>query len=106
MPEEDSAVRRLASSAPDGVGAPSANSFCTCKNGLFGRADRRKKDAQYSTLAFSCAEKNFIVYFGAALLIKLAHNNKPLEGIQMKWETPAYNDMRFGFEVTMYIYNR
>ncbi|ANE57562.1 pyrroloquinoline quinone precursor peptide PqqA [Methylomonas sp. MED-D] len=24
----------------------------------------------------------------------------------MKWETPAYNDMRFGFEVTMYIYNR
>jgi len=39
-------------------------------------------------------------------LIKLAHNNKPLEGIQMKWETPAYNDMRFGFEVTMYIYNR
>lgn len=26
--------------------------------------------------------------------------------LQMKWETPAYNDMRFGFEVTMYIYNR
>ncbi|HIF54847.1 MAG: pyrroloquinoline quinone precursor peptide PqqA [Methylococcales bacterium] len=24
----------------------------------------------------------------------------------MKWETPAYNDLRFGFEVTMYIYNR
>ncbi|MGY6275922.1 pyrroloquinoline quinone precursor peptide PqqA [Methylomonas sp. MgM2] len=24
----------------------------------------------------------------------------------MKWETPAFNDMRFGFEVTMYIYNR
>jgi len=24
----------------------------------------------------------------------------------MKWETPCYNDMRFGFEVTMYIYNR
>jgi pyrroloquinoline quinone biosynthesis protein A len=31
---------------------------------------------------------------------------KPLEGNSMKWETPAYNDMRFGFEVTMYIYNR
>jgi len=50
--------------------------------------------------------KNFVVYFGAAFLIKLAHNNTPLEGIHMKWETPAYNDMRFGFEVTMYIYNR
>ncbi len=24
----------------------------------------------------------------------------------MKWETPAYTDLRFGFEVTMYIYNR
>ena len=41
-----------------------------------------------------------------AFLIKLAEKQKPLEGITMKWETPAYNDMRFGFEVTMYIYNR
>ncbi|MDO9212518.1 MAG: pyrroloquinoline quinone precursor peptide PqqA [Methylococcales bacterium] len=24
----------------------------------------------------------------------------------MKWETPNYTDLRFGFEVTMYIYNR
>lgn len=24
----------------------------------------------------------------------------------MKWETPSYNDVRFGFEVTMYINNR
>ncbi|MGR9051620.1 MAG: pyrroloquinoline quinone precursor peptide PqqA [Gammaproteobacteria bacterium] len=24
----------------------------------------------------------------------------------MKWETPSYKDLRFGFEVTMYIYNR
>ncbi|ATI04187.1 MAG: pyrroloquinoline quinone precursor peptide PqqA [Cycloclasticus sp.] len=24
----------------------------------------------------------------------------------MKWETPTYKDLRFGFEVTMYIYNR
>ncbi|MCC7411711.1 MAG: pyrroloquinoline quinone precursor peptide PqqA [Gammaproteobacteria bacterium] len=24
----------------------------------------------------------------------------------MKWETPAYDDIRYGFEVTMYIYNR
>ncbi|MDP7537226.1 MAG: pyrroloquinoline quinone precursor peptide PqqA [Methylococcales bacterium] len=24
----------------------------------------------------------------------------------MKWETPSYTDLRFGFEVTMYISNR
>ncbi|MCI0399817.1 MAG: pyrroloquinoline quinone precursor peptide PqqA [Gammaproteobacteria bacterium] len=24
----------------------------------------------------------------------------------MKWETPDYSDIRFGFEVTMYINNR
>ena len=24
----------------------------------------------------------------------------------MKWEKPNYNDLRFGFEVTLYIYNR
>ena len=24
----------------------------------------------------------------------------------MKWEKPEYTDLRFGFEVTMYIYNR
>ncbi|MCX8048199.1 MAG: pyrroloquinoline quinone precursor peptide PqqA [Methylohalobius sp.] len=24
----------------------------------------------------------------------------------MKWEKPSYKDLRFGFEVTMYIYNR
>ncbi|MFA6164763.1 MAG: pyrroloquinoline quinone precursor peptide PqqA [Methylobacter sp.] len=24
----------------------------------------------------------------------------------MKWEKPSYNELRFGFEVTMYIYNR
>jgi len=24
----------------------------------------------------------------------------------MKWQTPEYSDMRFGFEVTMYINNK
>ncbi|MGB1800418.1 MAG: pyrroloquinoline quinone precursor peptide PqqA [Gammaproteobacteria bacterium] len=24
----------------------------------------------------------------------------------MKWSTPEYNDIRFGFEVTMYINNK
>jgi pyrroloquinoline quinone biosynthesis protein A len=25
---------------------------------------------------------------------------------EMRWEKPSYTDLRFGFEVTMYIYNR
>jgi len=29
-----------------------------------------------------------------------------LEIAHMKWETPAFNDIRFGFEVTMYINNK
>jgi len=29
-----------------------------------------------------------------------------LEGNNMAWETPAFADVRFGFEVTMYISNR
>jgi len=28
------------------------------------------------------------------------------EAANMTWETPAYSDVRFGFEVTMYISNR
>jgi pyrroloquinoline quinone biosynthesis protein A len=31
---------------------------------------------------------------------------KTLEVKFMKWEKPSYTDLRFGFEVTMYIYNR
>lgn len=27
-------------------------------------------------------------------------------GSPMRWEKPSFNDMRFGFEVTMYICNR
>ena len=34
-----------------------------------------------------------------------AFNIKP-EIAHMKWETPAFNDIRFGFEVTMYINNK
>jgi pyrroloquinoline quinone biosynthesis protein A len=32
--------------------------------------------------------------------------NFAFEELFMKWETPSYTDLRFGFEVTMYIYNR
>ncbi|OGT33073.1 MAG: coenzyme PQQ precursor peptide PqqA [Gammaproteobacteria bacterium RBG_16_51_14] len=26
--------------------------------------------------------------------------------MKMKWQTPEYNELRFGFEVTMYINNK
>lgn len=38
-------------------------------------------------------------------MLKLLQN-KRLEVSDMRWEKPSYNDLRFGFEVTMYIYNR
>jgi len=36
----------------------------------------------------------------------LSSTNTTLEIVAMKWETPEYNDIRFGFEVTMYINNK
>lgn len=47
-----------------------------------------------------------IVY---AFLIKWLYYNYPtltLKRFAMKWENPSYTDLRFGFEVTMYILNR
>jgi pyrroloquinoline quinone biosynthesis protein A len=29
-----------------------------------------------------------------------------MEGLSMQWTTPSYSDMRFGFEITMYIATR
>jgi coenzyme PQQ precursor peptide PqqA len=29
-----------------------------------------------------------------------------IQGDSMKWSQPAFEDMRFGFEITMYISNR
>jgi coenzyme PQQ precursor peptide PqqA len=31
---------------------------------------------------------------------------QPDRRLKMKWETPSARDMRFGFEITMYIANR
>jgi pyrroloquinoline quinone biosynthesis protein A len=53
-----------------------------------------------------CVKKNFVVYLNSAYQQQANLKQKPLEGNAMKWETPAYTDLRFGFEVTMYIYNR
>jgi len=37
---------------------------------------------------------------------KLFTLNQQLEDTDMKWQTPEYSDIRFGFEVTMYINNK
>lgn len=29
-----------------------------------------------------------------------------MEISDMKWETPKYEDVRFGFEITLYVFNR
>ncbi len=43
-----------------------------------------------------CVENMLTVYFDQA----------EISFQRMRWEKPSYNDLRFGFEVTMYIYNR
>lgn len=35
-----------------------------------------------------------------------ATRKTPRRTVKMKWDKPAYQEMRFGFEVTMYILNR
>jgi pyrroloquinoline quinone biosynthesis protein A len=37
---------------------------------------------------------------------KLPFSNSTPRRNRMKWEKPAASDMRFGFEITMYIANR
>jgi pyrroloquinoline quinone biosynthesis protein A len=34
------------------------------------------------------------------------HRRFPNQETTMQWTTPAYTDLRFGFEITMYIANR
>ncbi|MGD9601496.1 MAG: pyrroloquinoline quinone precursor peptide PqqA [Gammaproteobacteria bacterium] len=43
----------------------------------------------------------------AAWVTRLKRANlQPFGRVNMAWETPSYSDVRFGFEVTMYINNR
>jgi len=41
-----------------------------------------------------------------SLIDQASTQHKNFWRFMMKWETPSYIDLRFGFEVTMYIYNR
>lgn len=34
------------------------------------------------------------------------HANPTSKETSMQWSAPAFNDLRFGFEITMYIANR
>ena len=67
--------------------------FCECTDGM----------------KIGMVSAQYPVYFiwntpGTAGIIKNSTN--VLRRTIMKWETPAYNDVRFGFEVTMYINNK
>jgi coenzyme PQQ precursor peptide PqqA len=37
---------------------------------------------------------------------QFAHLNHPYRRLTMQWTTPSFADLRFGFEITMYIANR
>jgi pyrroloquinoline quinone biosynthesis protein A len=60
-----------------------------------------------SSLNSVVAKNNRSSYTSGSFLdqASLIKNLKLLE-VAMKWETPSYTDLRFGFEVTMYIMNR
>lgn len=75
------------------------------KNIHFFARKTRLNDARYLNVWVVALKKTSS--YTSHSFVKLARTTiKPLEGNTMKWETPAYNDLRFGFEVTMYIYNR
>jgi coenzyme PQQ precursor peptide PqqA len=44
--------------------------------------------------------------YSTAFLTRLIHPHSVSKESVMQWTTPAYTDLRFGFEVTMYIANR
>ena len=45
-------------------------------------------------------------YTSTSFLARASVIQQKLLEVTMKWETPSYTDLRFGFEVTMYIMNR
>jgi len=44
--------------------------------------------------------------FGMSLYTIGRDQRRDFRRYTMKWQTPAASDMRFGFEITMYIANR
>jgi len=50
-------------------------------------------------------ERKFYVWHGIGITSNTDPTIKP-EDNPMQWQTPAFEDIRFGFEVTMYICNR
>jgi len=57
-------------------------------------------------MVFAYDDKCFI--FEVSRIIRVSNILKinKMRRIVMKWDTPEYNDIRFGFEVTMYINNK
>jgi pyrroloquinoline quinone biosynthesis protein A len=57
------------------------------------------------TFAFPCSKSNPYRRTGCRH-IQPQYAEQHLRRYDMKWEKPAASDMRFGFEITMYIANR
>jgi coenzyme PQQ precursor peptide PqqA len=62
------------------------------------RAGRTDRPTMHSDLSSSAVTADFKVY--------ATDFNLEIKETTMSWTTPAFTDMRFGFEVTMYIANR
>ena len=53
-----------------------------------------------------CCGAKYIPVFGMSLYTIGRDQRRDFRRYTMKWQTPAASDMRFGFEITMYIANR
>lgn len=55
---------------------------------------------------FLCTRHRLCVNPLDRLTHAVPQSNVLLKETAMQWTTPAYSDLRFGFEITMYIANR
>ena len=42
----------------------------------------------------------------SGVLTETHKQTEPTGGVTMAWTKPSFNEMRFGFEVSMYVFNR
>lgn len=57
-------------------------------------------------MRYECEHRESIVSVRAASLNRRVTQNIDRRTDMTTWETPSFDDVRFGFEVTMYINNR
>ena len=71
------------------------------------RRHARRQSIVYHTVgAFPRHAPCLLDITAAPIAVLLFHRRFPNQETTMQWTTPAYTDLRFGFEITMYIANR